>query len=104
MGAESWDRQAGETNKGRHARNLDRPEPKTVFVEMLLDVIDHWVALGLAETAPEERHDARIGIHDGECVPSPSRHGRRQTRPPANVTHPPMAARSPAGQTKMNFS
>jgi hypothetical protein len=40
-----------------------------VFVEMLVDVIDHCVALGPAEAAPEERHDARIGIHGGECVP-----------------------------------
>jgi len=35
---------------------------------MPLDVIDHGVALSPAEAAPEELHDARIGIHGGERV------------------------------------
>jgi hypothetical protein len=43
MGAEPWDRQAGEPNQGRYARNLGGPKAKSVFVEMLLDVLDHCV-------------------------------------------------------------
>src|SRR5262245_22943655 len=36
---------------------------------MLLDAVDHRVALGAAETALEEFHDARIGIHRGKRLP-----------------------------------
>jgi hypothetical protein len=36
---------------------------------MLLDAIDHRVALSATEAAPEEFHNPRIGIHCGKWLP-----------------------------------
>jgi hypothetical protein len=42
--------------KSCNTRDLDSPQPKAVFAEMLLDVIDHRIALNAIEPTPEEFH------------------------------------------------
>jgi len=69
MCAESWDCQSGEPDEGRHIRDLDSPQSKAVFAKMLLDAIDHGVALNSTEAIREEFHHSRIGIHCGKRVP-----------------------------------
>jgi len=69
MGAESCDCYSGETDKRCYVRNLDSPQTKVVFAEMLLDAIDHRIALNSTEAIPEEFHNSRIGIHCGKRFP-----------------------------------
>jgi hypothetical protein len=49
--------------------DLDSPKTKVAFAEMILDAIDHRVALNSTETTPEEFHNSRIGIHCGKRFP-----------------------------------
>jgi hypothetical protein len=69
MGAESCDGQSGEPDVWRDIQHLDCPQTKVVFTEMLVDAIDHRVALDPTEATPEEFHNARIGIHCGKRFP-----------------------------------
>jgi len=69
MGSEPLDRQSGEPDEGCYTWNLDRPQAKTMLVEMPLDAIDHRVTLNVTERAPEEFHNSRIGIHCGKRFP-----------------------------------
>jgi hypothetical protein len=39
-----------------------------VLGEMLLDAIDHRIALNATERTTEKFHDARIGIHGSKCL------------------------------------
>src|SRR5262249_56390813 len=54
MGSEPLDRQSGKPDEGCYTWNLDRPQAKTMLVEMPLDAIDHRVTLNVTERAPEE--------------------------------------------------
>ena len=69
MRAQSRIRQSGEADKTGDAGNLDRLQPKSVFAKMLLDAVNHRVALGTVEAAAEEFHHPRIGIHGGKRFP-----------------------------------
>jgi hypothetical protein len=66
MGLEARAGQSGKTDEGGDTRNLDGPQAKAVVAEMLLDPVDHGVALGPAERAAEEFHDPCVGIHRGK--------------------------------------
>ena len=63
MGTESRNFQSGETYKSCNTRDLDSPKTKAAFAEMLLDVIDHRIALNAIEPTPEEFHHSWVGIH-----------------------------------------
>ena len=69
MGDEPWDGQSGEADKRCHTWDLDRPQAKSVFTEMLLDAIDHRVALNPTQAAAEEFHNPCIRIHCGKRFP-----------------------------------
>jgi hypothetical protein len=66
MGSEPWHRQTGETDKGCPIPDLNGPKTKATLAKMLLDALDHRVALNSIETTREELHDARISIHCGK--------------------------------------
>jgi hypothetical protein len=61
---------------------------------MLVDAIDHRVTLDSTEAAPEEFHDARIGIHRSKRLPILVPPSTRQTRPLDKCTTALIAVRS----------
>jgi hypothetical protein len=69
MGAEAWDLQSGEPDKRCHPWAFDSPQAKPVFAEVLLDVVNHRVALDAAKATSEKFHNSGIGIHRGKCFP-----------------------------------
>lgn len=48
MSTKAWDCQSSEPDEGRDIGNFQHPESETVFAEMLLDAINHGVALSPA--------------------------------------------------------
>lgn len=68
-GFESRDGQSGETDKRRCTRDLDGPQTKAAFAEVLFDAINQRVALNSTEATREEFHDSRIRIHGGKRFP-----------------------------------
>jgi hypothetical protein len=120
MGGEARDFQSGETDKPCHTRDFDRPQAKSVFAEMLLDVINHRVALNAIKRTSEEFHNSGIGIHDGKRFPilvtpltqadatgaqiregahSSRAYGRKQAMAILGTAHLTTGAASPPGQS-----
>jgi hypothetical protein len=67
-GLERLSGEAGEAHEGARLAYLQRPEPKAVLLELVLDLTHERVALSVRDGIPDVAHHLGIGVQVGEGI------------------------------------